>query len=345
MESTQIADSLPELARWIANKQYSSVHILVDKNTHQHCLDILIQHVPQLTASNVIVLQSGEKHKQLNTCIAVWNKLVGNADRHSLLINLGGGVIADLGGFVASTFKRGIAFVNIPTTLLAMVDAAHGGKTGIDFEGLKNEIGTFALAQKVIIEPAFLQTLPQRQLVSGFAEMLKHGLIADAAYFEELALITPQQVTIQHIKRSIAIKQHIVQQDPTEKGLRKILNFGHTIGHAIESDAIRTVGETALLHGEAIAAGMLIEAHLSYQNAGISEQELIHIAAVITRIYSYVAINEDAVIALLKHDKKNKSGEVHIVALQAIGKATTTAIYTPEAIHAAFLYYKQAYGC
>lgn len=226
------------LNQLLKEKEYSKVFILVDENTHQHCLPILMEETEALNVVDFIEIPAGEDTKQLYFVESVWNTLSDlGADRKSLLINLGGGVVTDFGGFVAATYKRGIDFVNIPTSLLAMVDASAGGKTGIDLNGVKNQIGTFSQPQFVIIHPQFIQTLAHRQVVSGFAEMLKHGLIQDKNHWKDLIQLnklTPQALA-PLIEDSVNIKINVVEQDPLEKGLRKILNAGHTLGHAIET--------------------------------------------------------------------------------------------------------------
>ena len=265
-----------------------------------------------------IVLRPGEKYKTLQTVQRIWKTLMKHhADRNTLLINLGGGVITDLGGFAASTYKRGIKFINIPTTLLAMVDAAIGGKTGIDFGGGKNQIGTFAEAEEVVIDPVFLETLPERELLSGMAEMMKCGFIADAKLLE-INLENYQQF----ITHAGEIKLEIVAQDPTEKGLRKILNFGHTLGHAIESHCLTT--DYPLLHGEAVALGMLGALWLSVKRFGLGEAVLQSFENQLPMLLSeaYILLQEsdvDAILGYLVHDKKNKGEKPQFVLLKAVG--------------------------
>ena len=224
------------LDKTVGSNQYTSIFVLTDSNTNKHCLplfDKLFQH-----AYTLLTMEAGETNKQLATCEDLWASLSEQgADRNSLLINIGGGVVTDLGGFVACTYKRGIDFINIPTSLLAMVDASVGGKTGVDFQGLKNQIGIIKEPEFVVIDDVFLQTLPQDERRSGYAEMLKHGLIVDADYFSVLAsssIAINDQMT-DHIRHSVSIKSQVVTEDPFEQGLRKILNYGHTLGHAIET--------------------------------------------------------------------------------------------------------------
>lgn len=266
-----------------------------------------------------IVLRPGEKYKNLQTVQRIWKTLMKHhADRNALLINLGGGVVTDLGGFAASTFKRGIKFINVPTTLLAMVDAAIGGKTGIDFGGGKNQIGTFAEAEEVVIDTVFLETLPQRELVSGLSEMLKYGFIADDKLLE-INLENYQQ----YISRCGEIKREIVAKDPTEKDLRKVLNFGHTLGHAIESHCLTT--ESPLLHGEAVALGMLGALWLSVKRLGLDEKVLQDYENQLPMLLSEaeISLSEadiDPILAYLSLDKKNRGERPQFVLLEAVGK-------------------------
>lgn len=266
-----------------------------------------------------IVLRPGEKYKNLQTVQRIWKTLMKHhADRNALLVNLGGGVITDLGGFAASTYKRGIKFINVPTTLLAMVDAAIGGKTGIDFGGGKNQIGTFAEAEEVVIDTVFLETLPQRELVSGLSEMLKYGFIADDKLLE-INLENYQQ----YISRCGEIKREIVAKDPTEKGLRKVLNFGHTLGHAIESHCLTT--ESPLLHGEAVALGMLGALWLSVKRLGLDEKVLQDYENQLPMLLSEaeISLSEadiDPILAYLSLDKKNRGERPQFVLLEAVGK-------------------------
>ena len=284
-----------------------------------------------------IVLRPGEKYKTLQTVQRIWKTLMKHhADRNALLINLGGGVITDLGGFAASTYKRGIKFINIPTTLLAMVDAAIGGKTGIDFGGGKNQIGTFAEAKEVIVDPVFLETLPQRELLSGLAEMLKYGFIADAKLLE-----TNLENYKQYIVRAGVIKREIVAQDPTEKGLRKILNFGHTLGHTIESYCLTT--DYPLLHGEAVALGMTAALWLSVKQCGLGERVLQDYEQQLPMLLSEANLNlteadVEPILSYLALDKKNKGDKPQFVLLEAVGKPIWDVEIEPEWVSRALAY-------
>ena len=266
-----------------------------------------------------VVIKAGEQHKNLQTVQRIWKTLMKHhADRNSLLINLGGGVATDLGGFAASTYKRGIKFVNIPTTLLAMVDAAIGGKTGIDFGGAKDQIGTFAEAEEVLVDPVFLKTLPRREILSGLTEMLKYGFIADAKLLE---------VNLENYKDEILrcgqIKREIVEKDPHETNLRKLLNFGHTIGHAFESHSL--AAGCPLLHGEAVALGMQAALWLSVKQCGLDkkvlhafEKQIPLLLSEAETMLSYTDV--EPVLGYLVYDKKNKGDEPQFVLLEAVGK-------------------------
>ena len=341
------SEGLTSLVQQLNKHEYTSLFILVDENTEQHCLTRFLAHT-ELNPTSVLVMQAGEENKHLSTCEKLWNELSSlGADRNSALINLGGGVVTDLGGFVACTFKRGIDFYNIPTTLLSMVDASVGGKTGIDLGALKNQIGIIQEPQQVVIDSQWLSTLPLEEVRSGFAEMLKHGLIADANYWGKLkglVNLTPE-VLSPYIKPSVAVKSEVVQEDPYEKGLRKILNFGHTLGHAIESYFLVTPSKQRLLHGEAIAIGMVLEAYLSIECCGLSPEEAKEIKLVFQKFYPQVEIKEedvDAILALLRHDKKNKAGRINFVLLTKIGIPAIDVQVPQELFQKAFDFYASA---
>lgn len=318
-----VGASLPRLATTLQEKAYTQHIVLVDTNTAAHCLPHL--NLPEeLSPLSVITIPAGEQHKTIDTCQIIWRELMQKqADRSSVLINLGGGVIGDMGGFCASTFKRGIDFIQVPTTLLAQVDASVGGKLGIDFADIKNSIGLFGNPRAVIADPVFFRTLPPRELRSGLAEIIKHSLIADAAQWHTIRTIE-QLDTVnwpELVAPSVQIKQRIVAQDPREQGVRKALNFGHTIGHAIESHALYTTAP--LLHGEAIAAGMICESYLSVKQAGLPEAALQDISGTISRIYQPRPIAEnhfDHLLTLMRNDKKNRHrSEINCSLLPAIG--------------------------
>ncbi len=307
-----------ELAGLIATKNYSSIFILVDDNTITHCYPRFIQLLATDKSIEVIQIDAGEVHKNIETTVGVWNVMTElGADRKSLLITLGGGVITDLGGFVASTFKRGIDFVNIPTTLLSMVDASVGGKTGIDLGVLKNQIGLFANPEMIVLDPEYLHTLDPREIRSGTAEIIKYGMTHDIRLFNEIKDNTDLNI-VDLIHRSIEIKNNVVLEDPKEQNVRKVLNWGHTIGHGVESYFLDSEHKENLTHGEAIAIGMVCEAFISSEILNFSKDKLKEIKEAIVTIYGKVEILEadfSAIMELMKHDKKNIGGEINFVLL------------------------------
>ena len=326
---------------WVSTHHYSSVFVLTDVNTQSHCLPRFKQDAHfEFTALN---MPAGEEHKHINTCVSLWDSLSAlGADRKSLLINLGGGVVTDLGGFVACTFKRGIDFINIPTSLLAMVDASVGGKTGIDLGPLKNQVGIIEEPKLVLIDTIYLDTLPEQEYRSGYAEMLKHGLIQEPKYFETLSNFLDRDAILPHIHHSVEVKAKVVNEDPYEHGLRKILNFGHTLGHAIESHFLVSPNKTRLLHGEAIAIGMVLEGFLSAELTGLPLADAKHIKSVFEKIYPVVSFDDETittVISLLTHDKKNENGNVLFVLLEAIGKPVWNQSVSDELIRKSFEFY------
>jgi 3-dehydroquinate synthase len=297
------------------------IAILVDENTHDHCLEFLITGFEALAEAEIIMLPAGEENKVLEVCFQVWETLTeAGFSRHDLLINLGGGMVTDLGGFVASVYKRGLSYINVPTSLLGMVDAAVGGKTGIDFAGYKNQLGTFAAAQVTYIDTGFLHTLPSQEWTNGFAELLKHALISDVQLWQNLSEIqdVQKELQLETIQQGVQIKAKIVAQDPTELGLRKILNFGHTIGHALESYYLDT--ETPLSHGHAVALGLLLESKLSVEEASLTIEEFLAIETRIKSTYALQIPNDAAGLwKLMQQDKKNDNGEVRMCLLPQIG--------------------------
>ncbi|HET8734974.1 MAG TPA: 3-dehydroquinate synthase [Pricia sp.] len=322
---------------------YSKIFILVDENTKRDCLGDFKEKVQGDFQFETLEIESGENHKTIATCTRLWSALSDrDADRRSLLINLGGGVITDMGGFVASTFKRGIPFINVPTTLLAMVDASVGGKTGVDLGPLKNQVGVINHPEMVLVVSDFLKTLEERQLQSGFAEMLKHGLIRDAAYWESLKNRSGFANIDRLIYRSVLLKNEVVLQDPTERHLRKILNFGHTLGHAVESFFLENKSRETLLHGEAIAIGMVLEGYLSHQLTGLPESQLTDIKTAFLKRYPKTDFSEsdiEAILSLLKFDKKNSHGNINFVLLEHIGTPAIDVEIPPELFQKAFSYY------
>ena len=342
------SETYTELNKYILNQNPSKIFILVDTNTHEYCLP---QFLERLESNDIIVevmeMPNGEDHKTIDICNGVWEALSEyGADRKSLMINLGGGVVTDLGGFVASTYMRGIAYINIPTTLLAMVDASVGGKTGVDLGVLKNQIGIINEGEMVGVDTSFLNTLPQKEMISGFAEMLKHGLIFDKDYWHTLTHLEGMDFSEldRLIYESVAIKNKVVSEDPTEKGMRKILNFGHTLGHAIESYFLENADKTPLLHGEAIAIGMILEAYISTEISNLSEENLKIITEGILKTFSTtnITVNDQNIITrLLKHDKKNSHGIVKFVLLEDIGQPKIDCIVENDIIIKAFEYYSK----
>jgi 3-dehydroquinate synthase len=333
------------LADFLEKEEYSSIFILVDENTLAHCLPLLVGSVKVLQDAEILEIDSGEENKNIEVCAQLWSAMSElGADRRSLLLNLGGGVIGDMGGFIASTFKRGIDFINVPTTLLAQVDASIGGKTGIDLGSLKNEVGVFANPRGVYVYPDFLYTLDERQLRSGFSEMIKHALIEGKDQWKRINAIDPgdaDEVSLL-IHESIEIKNRVVLSDPKEKGPRKVLNFGHTIGHAIESYALGT--SSPLLHGEAIAAGMICEAYLSSAVTGLSAQELKKITSFITSHFAEIKLpkgKDKELLKLMRHDKKNTKGQLNFSLLKEIGKCVIDQHCNDELIIESLNYYRQ----
>lgn len=330
----------------IKKNKYSKIFIIVDQNSNEYCLPTLLPLIEAEVDIEIVELEDGEENKTIETCIQVWNVLLElGADRKSLIINLGGGVITDMGGFIAATFKRGIHFINIPTTLLSMVDASVGGKNGIDFGGLKNQIGTITNPVMVIIDSSFLSTLPQNQLKSGLAEMLKHGLIAKKSHweaFKELQSINFNDFDAL-IFESIEIKNKIVTQDPFEDGIRKTLNFGHTLGHAIETYFLENPEKPNLLHGEAIAAGIIMESYISLQKKLLTNAEFEEIKKLLNSVFDIINLDENdyqEIISLLIHDKKNEYGQVQYVLLNSIGNCIVNQSAENEVIIDAFANYK-----
>lgn len=334
------------LETYIHEKRYSNVFILVDSNTSEHCLSYFLSSLVVEVPLEIIELEPGEEHKTISTCVEVWQTLIElGADRKTLLINLGGGVVTDLGGFVASTFKRGIDFINVPTSLLGMVDAAIGGKNGVDLGPLKNQIGVINPPQAVLVDTDFLSTLPQNQMRSGLAEMLKHGLIYDRSYWEKFNDLSQLDYTDldELIYRSIEIKNEIVLQDPTENGIRKALNFGHTLGHAIESYFLESEEKNSLLHGEAIAAGMVLEAYLSYEKQLLTRDEYQEIKTLLLSLYEPLDFSEkdmEEILNYLIHDKKNEYGRIQFALLDGIGGISLNQYFENQQIIAAFDDYK-----
>lgn len=338
---------LAPLAEILESGKYSKIFVFADSTTSEVCLPLFQEMLDDYNGFDLIETDPGEENKNIDFCIGIWKTLLDfGADRKCLMINLGGGVITDMGGFVASTYKRGIDFINIPTTLLSQVDASVGGKTGIDVDNVKNMVGTFTLPQAVFIETAFLKTLPQRELLSGFAEMIKHGLIVDRNYYNELKNSDYQNIESQAIYRSVEIKNEVVTEDPHEKGLRKILNFGHTIGHAVETYALIN-DEKPLTHGEAIAIGMICEAFLSSKNNTLSADDLEDMTSYISKLYRAYHIKEESfkdLMEFMQSDKKNENGQIMFSLLSSIGKCDYNCRVSENDILASFAYFNAIQG-
>ena len=339
-----IDEDYSKLNAYIESLSPSNIIIIVDENTEQHCLPKVKANLQHDFLS--IKIPSGEKYKSISTCQGLWQALIqNNCDRQSLVINLGGGVIGDMGGFVAATYMRGIKFIQAPTTLLSQVDASVGGKLAIDLLSYKNIIGLFSEPSLVWVDTSFIQTLTERELRSGYAEVIKHALIRSKALWQKinnrkLDYTSTEWSTL--ITDNIAIKNFVVKQDYKEGGLRKVLNFGHTIGHSIESHFLNT--DSQLTHGEAIAVGMICEAYISYQKNLISEAELSDITTYIKSLYPLnLSLNDIAtdLIKIMGHDKKNVSGKILFSLIKGIGDSTYDIHIDNDMIIKALSYYDQ----
>ena len=341
-----ISDNLTEaLATAIAECEHDRTFILVDETTERCCLPI-VSGMDCVRDAQTIVIGATDSHKTLESLSHVWEALgEGGATRHSLLINIGGGMVTDLGGFAASTFKRGINYINIPTTLLSMVDASVGGKTGINFRGLKNEIGVFSNASTVILDTTFLKTLDAENICSGYAEMLKHGLISNEPMWAELMNFDLAHPNLQQLRTmvadSVAVKQRIVTEDPLEQGIRKALNLGHTVGHAFESFALK---HSPILHGYAVAYGLISELYLSTVKTGFPSDKMHQTVSFIKEYYGKMAITCDdypTLLELMTHDKKNVAGTINFTLLGGIGDIRINQTATKEDIYEALDFYRE----
>ena len=327
------ASARPEF--WMETKKYDKVFLLVDENTNQYCLPAILKSEREFFDAKIII-PSGETNKTLETAKEIWQTLLEiNANRKSLLVNLGGGTITDIGGFAASTFMRGIPFVNIPTTLLAMIDASIGGKTGVDYQGYKNYLGTFHFPEAVYIIPSLLESLDVRQLKSGFAELIKHAIVADAELWQKIEKY--DDVDFKNveplIRDAIQIKVDIVNQDFREAGERKKLNFGHTVGHAIESLYLQS-GKN-ILHGEAVAIGMLVESSLSVKGKLLSKNDFEKIESIIRRFFPIPSLNDEEIkkiLHLIHFDKKNHSNKIHFSLPAKIGSCHVDQFFAESEI-------------
>lgn len=334
-----------ELAKAIAECEHDRIFVLVDETTNKLCWSLVKDYLC-LKDAQTIIIGATDRRKNLDTLVHVWESLQqGKATRHSLLINLGGGMVTDLGGFAASTYKRGINFINVPTTLLAMVDASVGGKTGINFGGLKNEIGVFNDAEFVLLDTNWLRTLDEENIRSGYAEMLKHGLIADDTMWAELINFNLAQPNLRQLasmlNKSVRIKERIVTEDPHEKGIRKALNLGHTFGHAFESWAMK---RQPVLHGYAVAFGLIAELYLATTRTDFPTERMRQTVNFIRAYYGSLPItcnDYPELIELMHHDKKNRGSEINVTLLGGIGDIRIDQTITEEDIKEALDFFRE----
>ncbi|MBQ9357809.1 MAG: 3-dehydroquinate synthase [Prevotella sp.] len=343
--SDNIGKVLPEA---IACVEHDRLFVVCDRNSRDLCLPLLYD-LDLLKDASVITLDDGDEHKTLEYVEFVWTELQKRgATRHSLAVNIGGGMVTDLAGFAVSTFKRGLPFINIPTTLLAMVDASVGGKTGFNYGGLKNEIGVFRNAEEVIIDTVFLKTLDHANILSGYAEMLKHGLIStlNSQLMTELLTFDIDHPDLQQLCRMVAdsvqVKQHIVKEDPTEKGLRKALNLGHTVGHAFEALALER--HQPVLHGYAVAWGLVCELYLSVAKTGFPVDMMRQVVRFVLEHYGRMAITCDdypRLLELMTHDKKNTAGQINFTLLGNVGDIRINQTATKAEIEEALDFYRE----
>lgn len=334
------------LSAAIGNVAHDRLFVLTDETTLKLCWP-LVSELPCLAEAQMITIGATDENKTLESLSHVWTELQrGGATRHSLMLNLGGGMVTDLGGFAASTFKRGIAYINVPTTLLSMVDASVGGKTGINFGGLKNEIGVFNCARSVILDTTFLRTLDYENLASGYAEMLKHGLISNVETWAELMRFDLQQADYELLRtmvaKSVAVKERIVDEDPLEHGIRKALNLGHTVGHAFESLAMAE--NRTVLHGYAVAWGLVCELYLSVRHTGFPKDKLWQTLQFVKENYgkfSFDCKQYDRLYELMTHDKKNTAGVVNFTLLGEVGDIRINQTATREEIFDMLDFYRE----
>ena len=340
-------DQYSLLKEKLSSKAFSSIFVLVDDNTDKFCLDILIKKT-RINEFNKIVIKSGEQNKNIDTCLIIWDKLNAlNADRKSLLINLGGGVLSDMGGFVASTYLRGIAFINIPTTLLGMVDAAHGGKTGIDFKLLKNQIGLFSDPSEVILDSDYLSTLSKNEFLNGYAEVFKHSLLTNKKdlNFNSLIKLDFYKDVNFIIKKYSEIKKEIVESDKFESNQRKVLNLGHTIGHAVESYSYISQDFNELKHGEAVIVGLIAELYISHRLIGFPLKDLENIKKTFSRYFNVIVFSEkdiEQIHDLMIYDKKNEGDKLNFVLLEDIGSPFVDQQITKELFMESFKFYSKS---
>ena len=339
---------ISELSSYLSSHKHDNIFVLTDTNTCDKCLPLLEAALAGKDCT-YITIKAGDTHKDIKQVSAVWDVLSkSGASRNSLLINIGGGVITDLGGFAGATFKRGLHNLNIPTTLMASVDAAVGGKTGINFNGLKNEIGSFYQPDCVMIDCTFLKTLDRDNLLSGYAEMIKHGLISNQKAFNDVLAFDIEQKNIDIeklndlVSASVAIKERFVKEDPKETGIRKALNFGHTIGHAFESLSFSR--NNPILHGHAVAAGMISELYLSHKSCDMPSQVLRQVINFIKEHsppFTFHCDDYDTIYELMTHDKKNEGGQINFTLLGDIGDIRINQKVSKELVLESFDFYRE----
>jgi 3-dehydroquinate synthase len=338
------SDLYSSITEKINSGNFSSIFILVDENTEKYCLDIFLQK-SKIESYNKIVILSGESNKNIESCILIWDQLNSfKADRKSLLINLGGGVLTDIGGFAASTYLRGINFINIPTTLLGMVDAAHGGKTGIDFKLLKNQIGVFNEPLVVLLDNDYLKTLSKEEYVNGYAEVVKHSLLTNKSNLNFNSLIKLDLFKeSEHVINSYSqVKNEIVESDKYESNIRKVLNLGHTIGHAVESFSHISKKITDLKHGEAIVIGLITELYISHKKLNFPMKDLVAVKEHLGKYFSQISFSDsdiDQVYDLMIYDKKNSSNKINFVLLKEIGDPIVDQYVNRDTFKESFLFY------
>jgi len=340
-------DQYSSLKEKLTSKAFSSIFVLVDDNTDKFCLDIFIKKT-KIGEFSKIIINSGEQNKNIDTCLKIWDSLNNyNADRKSLLINLGGGVLTDMGGFVASTYLRGIAFINIPTTLLGMVDAAHGGKTGVDFKLLKNQIGVFSEPSEVILDRDYLTTLSKDEFLNGYAEVFKHSLLTNKKElnFNSLLKLDFYKDVTFVIEKYSEIKKEIVESDRFESNQRKVLNLGHTIGHAVESYSYMTSSLNELKHGEAIIVGLITELYISHKKLNFPLEDLENIKKTFSEYFNAVTFSDkdvEQIHDLMIYDKKNEADKVNFVLMKSIGTPVVDQQITKELFIESFRFYSKS---
>ena len=336
------ADPAHDLSKFLQSKSYSSIAILNDEHTAEHCYPLIAPGLPEHAR---IEVSAGEEYKNLSTCESIWRKMTDlRMDRHGVLVIVGGGVLGDMGGFCAATYKRGIDFVLIPTTLLSQVDASIGGKLGIDFHHFKNHIGVFQTPVYTLLHSGFLKTLPGPEKRSGFAEVIKHALIADAPVWNEIRRHSlEEQRWDKLLEHSVKVKLNVVKNDPYEKGLRKTLNAGHTIGHAVETYLLQA--NRKIMHGEAVAIGLICESYLAKERGMLPEEDFNAIRHYILKVFGKVTLNshdDDAVANLTMQDKKNKGNKILCVLLEGVGNAKWDCEIRPDEVKRALAFYRSA---